>query len=437
MYTHKILFTNLHKAWCGTIILLCVSFVLPESPVHCSCLHSASCLHRVPSRLEPEDSPPLHLPTLPLLGRAPQSPGGSSGAQPTLQSSVRHPATQPTGGVFQILATACSLSSAFNSLCDSPSPPNDRIPSPAQSYAVPSSRVWPTGSTPPCPGSPCSPGSTLRGALLGRATPGHTTPRCSRVSWGNGEAGEIHFRHLLNSNWINRFLSKWVIRNRAKQAAEIWRKKFDGLYAFHEYFPLWLLFFLGPSVYHLSTVSWKPNCALTFTSAPIRSALMCFHVGFVTVLTGVNESHRVLTAASLHPIDSLVTVHSAVQGSRSHRLRQHLSFNVPDNKRSPRGDEGRGWVLTKRSVPFRQRHQSLNISLSCCHARGKYFKQTCVIICDNHYCGCVFFKLLICPIYPFRYRVQSSSSRREEKKQGATEPGRSGGAEERRGVSVV
>lgn len=203
MHKHNILFTNLSEAWCGTIIFLCVSFVLPESPVHCSCLYSASCLHRVPSGLEPEDSPPLHLPTLPLLGRAPQSPGGSSGAESTLQSSVRHPATQSTGGVFQILATACLLSSVFYSLF----PPNNRIPSPAQSFAVPSSRVWPTGSTPLCPGSPCSPGSTQRGALLGRATPGHMTPHCSRVSWVNGETGEIHFRHLLNFNWINRFLS--------------------------------------------------------------------------------------------------------------------------------------------------------------------------------------------------------------------------------------
>lgn len=88
-----------------------------------------------------------------------------------------------------------------------PFPPNNRIPSPAQSFAVPSSRVWPTGSTPPCHGSPCSPGSMLRGALLGRATPGHMTPHCSRVSWVNGEAEGIHYGHLLNSNWINSFLS--------------------------------------------------------------------------------------------------------------------------------------------------------------------------------------------------------------------------------------
>lgn len=63
-----------------------------------------------------------------------------------------------------------------------------RIQSPARSFAVPSSRVWCTGSTPPCPGSICSPGSTPRGTLAGRAPRGHKTKHCSRVSWVNGEA---------------------------------------------------------------------------------------------------------------------------------------------------------------------------------------------------------------------------------------------------------
>lgn len=62
--------------------------VFPEPPGHCSCLHISSCVYRISSRLEPEDSPPLHLPTLTVVGRAAQSSGGSSGAQPALQNSV-------------------------------------------------------------------------------------------------------------------------------------------------------------------------------------------------------------------------------------------------------------------------------------------------------------------------------------------------------------
>lgn len=57
-----------------------------------------------------------------------------------------------------------------------------RIPDPARSSAVPSSRVWCTGSIPPCPGSLCSPGSTLREASLERTPPGHKTWHCRRVS---------------------------------------------------------------------------------------------------------------------------------------------------------------------------------------------------------------------------------------------------------------
>lgn len=62
----------------------------------------------------------------------------------------------------------------------------NRIPGPARSCAVPSSRAWPTGSTRPCRGSPSSPGSMPRGASPGRAFPGHTSRPCSRASWLNG-----------------------------------------------------------------------------------------------------------------------------------------------------------------------------------------------------------------------------------------------------------
>ncbi len=73
--------------------------LFPESSGYCSGLHRSSRLHRVPSGLEPEDSPPLHLPALPVVGRAPESSGGSSGAQPALQSSVWHSATQSSGRI--------------------------------------------------------------------------------------------------------------------------------------------------------------------------------------------------------------------------------------------------------------------------------------------------------------------------------------------------
>lgn len=66
-----------------------------------------------------------------------------------------------------------------------------RIPSPALSFVVPSSRVWSTGSIRACPGSLCSPGSMLRGASQGRVSPGHKMQHCSRVSWMNGEAGGV------------------------------------------------------------------------------------------------------------------------------------------------------------------------------------------------------------------------------------------------------
>lgn len=65
-------------------------------------------------------------------------------------------------------------------VCESLLPPC-RIPSPAQNFDVPSSRVWRTGSTLPSPGSLCSPESVLRGASLARAPHGHKIQYCSRV----------------------------------------------------------------------------------------------------------------------------------------------------------------------------------------------------------------------------------------------------------------
>lgn len=191
-----------------SIVQIGVPSIFSESPGHCPSLHSSSRLHRVPSRLEPEDSPPLHLPTLAVMGRAPQSPGRSSGAQPALQSSVSHSTTQSTGWVTSVIIThdvtaiiplfwrrsfllrsvmlSRNSSKATHPLSESSLYPF-RIPGPARSFVVPSSRVWCTGSTPPCPGSLSSPGSTLRGTLLGRAPHGHKTQRCSTVSWVNGE----------------------------------------------------------------------------------------------------------------------------------------------------------------------------------------------------------------------------------------------------------
>ncbi|XP_056157043.1 uncharacterized protein LOC130131390 [Lampris incognitus] len=52
--------------------------ILLEPPGQCSWFHSSPCLHRVPNRLEPEDSPPVHLPAPLLMGRAPQSTGGGT-----------------------------------------------------------------------------------------------------------------------------------------------------------------------------------------------------------------------------------------------------------------------------------------------------------------------------------------------------------------------
>lgn len=85
-----------------------------------------------------------------------------------------------------------------------------RIPSPARSFVVPSSRVWCTGSTHPSPGSLCSPGSTLRGALLGRAPHGHKMQRCSRVSWVNGKSSwnwipfiVCHSTHSYSVNYLS------------------------------------------------------------------------------------------------------------------------------------------------------------------------------------------------------------------------------------------
>lgn len=65
-----------------------------------------------------------------------------------------------------------------------------RIPSPAQNFDVPSSRVWHTGSTLPSPGSLCSPESMQKGTLLARAPCGLKIQYCSRISGMNGEAGD-------------------------------------------------------------------------------------------------------------------------------------------------------------------------------------------------------------------------------------------------------
>lgn len=70
----------------------------PESPDHLPGLHRPATVHRLPSRLEPEDPPPLHLTVESLLGRTPQSAGGGAGPEPTLSGAVRHPASQPAGG---------------------------------------------------------------------------------------------------------------------------------------------------------------------------------------------------------------------------------------------------------------------------------------------------------------------------------------------------
>lgn len=67
-----------------------------------------------------------------------------------------------------------------------------RIPKLAQSFGVPSNRVWCTGNTPPSPGSLCSPESMQRGGWLGRTAHGHKIPHFSRVYWVNGEAVVIN-----------------------------------------------------------------------------------------------------------------------------------------------------------------------------------------------------------------------------------------------------
>lgn len=146
-----------------------------EPPGHSSCLHCSSHLQGVPSRLEPEDPPPLHLVAVAVVDGAAESSGGGSGAQQQLQSSVQRPpsksaGTRRGGGGLRWVSW-----SHDERLCVC------RTPSPAQRPAAPSSRTWCTGSTRPCRGSPCSPGSTRRGAFPGRAPPGLTMQCCSRA----------------------------------------------------------------------------------------------------------------------------------------------------------------------------------------------------------------------------------------------------------------
>lgn len=59
-----------------SFIHICLHHALPDQPVlfieppgHYSCLHCTPDVHGVSCRLEPEDAPPLHLPSLPFLGR--------------------------------------------------------------------------------------------------------------------------------------------------------------------------------------------------------------------------------------------------------------------------------------------------------------------------------------------------------------------------------